>query len=162
MFQRLCDSAAKLGSTGDVAGTRPILKELQAVLQRWDYETSEDQCGNCGTQRWSFLKSEDGRNLKLLRPLASMLVQSHKINVETERKPIDNHIHHECCRKEALNPVIVTKCRRAKKTHKKHPAMKYYHSLTHFWCETTRINLCGVSWCPCNVDQTWRTLQEIT
>lgn len=34
MFQRLCDSAAKLGSAGDVAGTKPILKELQAVLQR--------------------------------------------------------------------------------------------------------------------------------
>lgn len=33
-FQRLCESAAKLGSDGDVTGTRPILKELQAVLQR--------------------------------------------------------------------------------------------------------------------------------
>lgn len=34
MFQRLCESAAKLGSAGDVAGTKPILKELQAVLHR--------------------------------------------------------------------------------------------------------------------------------
>ncbi|KAG7230589.1 hypothetical protein INR49_025306, partial [Caranx melampygus] len=34
--QRLCDITAKLGSDGDIAGprTRPILKELQAVLQR--------------------------------------------------------------------------------------------------------------------------------
>lgn len=81
--------------------------------------------------------------------ITCMLVQSHKINVETEQKPIDNHIHHECCRKEALNPVIVTKCLRAKKTHKKHPEMKYHRSLTHFWCETTsRILLdqcCGVT-----------------
>lgn len=33
-FQRLCESAAKLGADGDIARTRPILKELQAVLQR--------------------------------------------------------------------------------------------------------------------------------
>ncbi|XP_045905534.1 colorectal mutant cancer protein isoform X4 [Micropterus dolomieu] len=34
--QRLCESAAKLGSDGDIVGsqTTPILKELQAVLQR--------------------------------------------------------------------------------------------------------------------------------
>ncbi|KAM8744538.1 uncharacterized protein ushbp1 [Acanthopagrus schlegelii] len=32
--QRLCESAAKLGADGDIARTRPILKELQAVLQR--------------------------------------------------------------------------------------------------------------------------------
>ncbi|XP_039984643.1 colorectal mutant cancer protein [Xiphias gladius] len=34
--QRLCEATAKLGSDGDIAGhrTRPILKELQAVLQR--------------------------------------------------------------------------------------------------------------------------------
>uniref|UniRef100_UPI0037E7A52A colorectal mutant cancer protein n=1 Tax=Semicossyphus pulcher TaxID=241346 RepID=UPI0037E7A52A len=34
--QRLCENAVKLGSDGDIAGprTRPILKELQAVLQR--------------------------------------------------------------------------------------------------------------------------------
>ncbi|XP_071342368.1 colorectal mutant cancer protein [Trachinotus anak] len=34
--QRLCETTAKLGSDGDIAGprTRPILKELQAVLQR--------------------------------------------------------------------------------------------------------------------------------
>ncbi|XP_039892033.1 uncharacterized protein ushbp1 [Simochromis diagramma] len=34
--QRLCENAAKLGCEGDIAGyrTRPILKELQAVLQR--------------------------------------------------------------------------------------------------------------------------------
>ncbi|KAM3620274.1 uncharacterized protein V6R79_020798 [Siganus canaliculatus] len=32
--QRLCENAAKLGSDGDIARTRPILKELQAVLQR--------------------------------------------------------------------------------------------------------------------------------
>lgn len=73
--------------------------------------------------------------------ITCMLVQGHKINVETEQKPIDNHIHHECCRKEALNPVIVTKCIRA--------MMKYYRSLTHFCCETTsRILLdqcCGVT-----------------
>lgn len=73
--------------------------------------------------------------------ITCMLLQSHKINVETEQKPIDNRIHHECCRKEALNPVIVTKCLRA--------MMKYYRSLTHFWCETTSRNLldqcCGVT-----------------
>lgn len=34
MFQRLCENAAKLSSDGDVARTRPILKELQVVLQR--------------------------------------------------------------------------------------------------------------------------------
>lgn len=33
-LQRLCENVAKLGSKGDIAGTRPILKELQAVLQR--------------------------------------------------------------------------------------------------------------------------------
>ncbi|XP_023261809.1 colorectal mutant cancer protein-like [Seriola lalandi dorsalis] len=34
--QRLCETTAKLGGDGDIAGprTRPILKELQAVLQR--------------------------------------------------------------------------------------------------------------------------------
>nr|XP_046248527.1 uncharacterized protein ushbp1 isoform X2 [Scatophagus argus] len=32
--QRLCENAAKLGGEGDVARRRPILKELQAVLQR--------------------------------------------------------------------------------------------------------------------------------
>lgn len=37
MFQRLCENAVRLGSYGDIAGTRPILKELQAVLQRWDF-----------------------------------------------------------------------------------------------------------------------------
>lgn len=32
--QRLCENSAKLGSDGDIARTRPILKELQSVLQR--------------------------------------------------------------------------------------------------------------------------------
>lgn len=36
MFQQLCENSPKLGSDGDIAQTRPILKELQAVLQRWD------------------------------------------------------------------------------------------------------------------------------
>lgn len=38
MFQRLGENVAQLGRDVDIAGprTRPILKELQAVLQRWD------------------------------------------------------------------------------------------------------------------------------
>lgn len=142
MFQRLCDSAAKLGSTGDVAGTRPILKELQAVLQRWDYETSEDQCGKLWHTTPIIFKIRRRKKSQITETtITCMLLQGHKINVETEQKPIDNRIHHECCRKEALNPVIVTKCLRA--------MMKYYRSLTHFWCETTSRNLldqcCGVT-----------------
>lgn len=36
MFQRVCENAAKPDGDGDIADppSRPILKELQAVLQR--------------------------------------------------------------------------------------------------------------------------------
>lgn len=40
MFQRLCENAANLGSDEDIARARPILKELQAVLQRSDIISS--------------------------------------------------------------------------------------------------------------------------